>query len=154
MAAEKEKKKKIGRPVKWTEKELEKLGKELIECVKEDGVWHISEFSERHEKSKCWLNELEGRSKIFSKYVTRAREILGRKMFEYGMEKNPNAWMLKTWMPRFLGEREYHLDDVKEETLIKAEAARDAMTKDPDHPFWKEFTKYIGEQQNGKSSSE
>jgi len=151
-------KKKMGRPkgtrtpVKYTPAVIEKLGKELVSCVEEDGVWHLSEFSERHEKVDSWIYDLAERYPHFHEYLTRARRILGRKMFEYGMEKNPNSWMLKTWMPRFLNERTYHLEDLKEETTIKAEATRDAITKDPDHPFWGMLGKFMEDSENEKTS--
>lgn len=143
-------KKRVGRPTKYTEPVLQKLGKELIDCVSEDGVWHLSEFAERHERVDSWIFDLSTKYPVFNEYLTRARRILGRKMFAYGMEKNPNCWMLKTWMPRFLGERNYYLDDVREETRIKAEAVRDAIAKDPDHPFWSTFEKYMEDTNSGK----
>jgi hypothetical protein len=138
-------------PKVYTPEVIEKLGKELIACVEEDGVWHLSEFSERHKKVDSWIYDLGDRYSNFHEYLTRARRILGRKMFEYGMEKNPNSWMLKTWMPRFLNERTYHLDDLKEETTIKAEATRDAITKDPDHPFWSMLGKYMEDENDKKT---
>jgi len=138
-------------PTVYTEEKLHKLGESLIKFVKEDGVWHLSQFSERHKRVDSWIYDLGTKYNIFNEYLTRARRIIGRKMFQYGMEKNPNSWMLKTWMPRFLNERSYHLEDIREETTIKAEATRDAIANDPDHPFWKSFEKYM-EDTGGKAS--
>jgi len=135
---------KAGRPTEWTDEKLHELGEELVSCVKEDEVWHLSEFAERHEKSAQWINELDGRSKIFSEYVTRARQILGRKLFREGIKGSPSAIQLKHWMPRWLEERHFYFEDVRDEAATKAEATRDAMTNDPDHPFWREFMNYMG----------
>jgi len=134
-----------GRPLKYSDAEIEKLGKELITTVKQDGVWHITEFSELHEKTEFWLYSLRDNYPVFAQYLTRAHRILGRKMYEYGMEKNPNAWMLKTFMPRLLNARKEVHEELRDEVTIKAEATRDAIAKDPDHPFWKTFEQYMKE---------
>lgn len=137
---------KAGRPREWTDEKLHELGKELIACVNEEDVWHLSEFAERHQKASCWLHELENREPIFSKYVTRARQILGRKIFKEGIIGKPSGYQLKHWMPRWLNERHYYFEDVREEAAAKAEAAKEAMTNDPEHPYWDRFMQFIGEE--------
>ena len=126
-------KRKVGRPKgakspsKWNEVALHKLGKEIIKMAKEDGVWHITEFAERHEHTDKWMYAIADKYDIFEQYLTRARRILGRKMFKYGMEKNPNVWMLKTFMPRFLGEQEEVNFALATERLIEAQAKIKAL---------------------------
>jgi len=134
------------KPTVYTEEKLHQLGKDLVKCMEEDGVWHLSEFSERHKRVDSWIYDLGTDYKIFAEYLTRARRILGRKMFEYGMEKNPNSWMLKTFMPRLLNARKEVHEELRDEVTIKAEATRDAIAKDPDHPFWKTLEQYMGDE--------
>jgi len=111
----------------WTDETLAELGEELIEYMSQDGVWHISEFTDYKKKDLTWIYELARRYRRFTPYLTKTQRLIGRKMFKYGMEKNPNAWMLKTFMPRFLGVRDIVYEELEKEETIKAKAKISAL---------------------------
>jgi len=119
-----------GRPRTWTDEELHKLGKELIKFMEQDGVWHFTEFTDKLGKNHNYLHDLANQyPEVFSDYLTRVRYILGRKMFKYGMEKNPNSWMIKTFMPRFLGLEKEALKAVEKEEEAKEIGRQRAQEK-------------------------
>jgi len=118
----------------WTDDKLHELGKELIACVSEPGVWHLSEFSERHERSDSWFHGLvEDYPAILSEYHKRALRILGRKMYKQSMEKSPDKWVIKTFMPRVLGVQKEVNESLETEELIKAQAKIKALKKELKH---------------------
>jgi hypothetical protein len=118
----------------WTDDKLNKLGKELIACMSEPGVWHISEFSERYERADSWLYDLFKRyPEVMAEYHQRAKRILGRKMHKQALEKNPDKWLIKTFMPRMLGVQKEANEHLANEELIKAEAKIKALKKELQH---------------------
>ena len=128
-------KKKLGRPLKWTDKALHKIGQELVDYVSNEkgkyGNWTLVGFAALKNYSDSWMTEMD-KYPVFSGYLTRARRILGARMMQYGMEKNPNVWMLKTIMPRFLGIKKQIKEDFEEEELIKAKAKIIALKEEKD----------------------
>lgn len=136
--------KKDGRPIEWTEEKLHKLGEELIEHVKQPGVYHLSSFCAEKMRRMEWLYDMKQRYPIFSEYFSCAKQILGNKMMRLSMEASPNNWVLKTYMPRYLEEQHYIYEDIKNEMVAKLEAAKEAGELEPDHPFWDKLMDYVG----------
>jgi len=111
-----------GAPRKWTDAKLTELGEALIKFMKKKENWHISAFCIEygiHEKN---LYDLASRYPLLYRYLDDARKIVGHRMYQYGMEKNPNQWMMKTFMPRFLGVEDIVEKSLEKEEFIKAEA--------------------------------
>jgi len=98
--------------------------------VETQGVWHISEFSEMQKKCPSWIYNLAEDYPSFGEYIKRANKILGRKMFKASMEKNPNQWVIKTFMPKLLGERETVKEAIHDEELTKATAKIKALQQE------------------------
>lgn len=133
----------LGRPKEWTDEELHKLGKELVEHMKLPGVYHLSSFCAEKMKSQHWLYDM-AKYPIFSDYFACAKKILGNKMMRLSMEANPNNWVLKTYMPRYLDEQDFIYEDMKREMMVKLEAAKESGELEPDHPFWEKLMEYVG----------
>lgn len=113
--------------VPYTEKELIKLGKELIACVEEDNVWHVCVFAHRKEKADSWINELARDHKIFNKYFQRARKILGHKILNQAMTAKPDNWMVKLLFKRLMNTEYEPIEKwVKDDLLDEAKAKADA----------------------------
>lgn len=126
-----------GRPKKYSDADIEKLGKELLDCMNTDGVYHLTEFSEWKEMSPMWTYELAKDYPKFGVYLTRARKILGRKMLKMSMEENPDRWVIKTFLKRYISNevedvQQWVKDDIAEEAKAKAEAAKAANLNDID----------------------
>ena len=118
----------------WDKEDLIFLGEELVKCVSEAGVWHISEFSERNDRSCSWLYTIRNNHPtVFGPYFQRAKEILGRKMLKQSLEKSPNQWVVKVLMPRLLGIRDEIAEELEREELIKAQAKIKALKKELTH---------------------
>jgi len=136
----------LGRPIEWTEEKLHELGKELMDHVNEDGVYHLSSFCVKKMKTSSWMTDMT-EYPIFSLYHSLAKKILGNKLFRLSMEANPNNWVLKTYMPRYLSEESLAYEDIQRETMAKLQAAKDSGVLEPDHPFWDKLMDYMGDPQ-------
>lgn len=95
--------KKNGRPVEWTDEKLLKLGKELLEYVKNPKVWHISSF-EVIEKGfhPGWLKMIASRHPSFRAILDSAQSILGNRILESAMRGEGNQWVITTLTPHYL----------------------------------------------------
>lgn len=145
--------KKIKRQKKYTANELEELGKEFCEFCKKDHVFHIVQWTREQNETSEWWRSLRVSYPILKQYHDRAKEILGGKIVQLAFE-NGNPWSIQKFIPMYLEDVKEHLrDDMRAEATIKAEAVREAMTKDPDHPFWDSFEKFI-EKKNERSSKQ
>jgi hypothetical protein len=140
-----------GRPITWTDEAIIELGEEMLQFLSQPGVWHICEFSSHKKKVRAWLYEVAREKPMFSEYLTRAQQLLGYKLFKQAMEKNPSQYIIQRWMPAWLEDRDMVLTQIREEATIKAEAAKEAMSKDPTHPYWDLFAAHMAEM-NAKSS--
>lgn len=122
---------------KYTEEDLHRLGKHLIEVVSEEDVYHISEFAERYEKVDSWLYDLKDDHPIFTQYYERAKKILGRKLQALSLKKGFSNFTYKAFLPKMLGcqeeiEQAYFTEAYqksKAEAIAKLEAIRE-MQKD------------------------
>lgn len=143
---------KKGARVKWTEKELHKLGNNLIEHCQLEDVFHITDWTGKvQNKSQQWWYKLIKAYPMLVEYHERAKEILGNKIVSQAF-KSGNTWAVKTFVPKYLSDVKKHLrEELAEECRIKAEATRDAIAKDPDHPFWGMLDKYIEEGESEKT---
>ena len=130
------------RPI-WTDETCTTLGEEMIEFVSRPGVWHLCEFTAFKKKTQHWLNAIAASNEVFSEYLVRAREILGHKLFKQAVEKNCSTFVVTRWMPVWLSDRKMILEQMKEEATVKAEAMKEVMLEEPNHPFWKTFTDFI-----------
>lgn len=115
------------KPHKYTEEDLHRLGKELIEVCKEEDVFHLSEFAERHEKLDTWLYSLKDVNPTFNEYYQRAKRILGRKMQNMSLKKGFSNITYKAFLPKLLGCQEEFNEGYFNESYQKAKA--DALAK-------------------------
>lgn len=136
-----------GRPTKWTASKLKKLGEDLCEFVKADGVWHISKFEEaRGLYPKCLYNLASYHPDEFAHYLGRANRIIGNKMLEKAMDRGGDRWIIKTFLPRMLDFRHWIKEDLHDEAMAKAEATKAVNSQDPTHPFVEKLIRYMDEQ--------
>ena len=128
---------------KYTEKELIKLGESLLTCCEKPHVFHIVQWTREQKKCASWWLDLRSRHPILLGYHNRAREILGGKIVQLAFESG-NTWAIQTFIPKYLDDVwDFMKEKIKVEALAKAEAAKEAMQKDPDHPYWEAFAKYM-----------
>lgn len=118
-----------GRPKMYSEEDIERMGRELIKCMQEKEVWQLTEFSERKDKCPSWVYELGRQYPSFSEYLTRAKKIIGRKLFLRAVEGGPDRWLLKTWLKRYLHTDDepcidWVKEDIRDEAIAKAEATK------------------------------
>jgi hypothetical protein len=134
---------KRGAPLKWTPEALENLKKELMEFVERPDVWHLSAFCLHKKMSQNFLNNIEAYHPEFSEVIEAAHRVLGNRMLRHCMETKQSSKAIDLCMIHYLGERRRVLKEKKEDATVTAEAAREVMMKDPDHPFWAQFTQFI-----------
>ena len=120
-----------GRPKKYSDKDIEKMGKELLACMESPGVYYLTAYSEQKEKSPNWVYEIARDYPVFGVYLARARGILGRKILTKAIEANPSMYVQKTIMKRFLDNPyepviQWTKEDIEMEALAKAKAAKEA----------------------------
>lgn len=144
---EKKAKKVIQRKSNYTEKELHELGQSLVDHCKKEDVYHITDWtSQVQNKTYQWWYDLKKTQPILVEYHERAKQILGNKILANGA-KSGNMWVVKTFIPKYLDDvRQFCREEMREEYKIKAEVAKEAMTKDPDHPFWNAFNEFMQKQ--------
>lgn len=116
----------VGRPKLYSEEELKKIGKDLINWCRQDGNWHISGFEDDYDLSTEFCYEMSRyRPEEFSRTFKRAKAIIGRKMMALAMEKNgPSPWMQATLLPLYLEDIDTHLDSKRQKELIMIEKAK------------------------------
>lgn len=125
----------MARPQEYTEDVIIALGEELINCANSKGVYHITEFSEIKKKCPTWVYEVAREYPVFSEYLKRARNILGRKIMRMAIEESPSLYMQKTFIKRYLNNEfepieQWVKEDVQADAQIKAEAVKAANISD------------------------
>lgn len=114
--------------VAYTQEDLEKLGRELIQFMNQEDTWTVQAFSEYKDKSHNWVYEIARDHPLFMGYLNRARKILASKMMKQAMTSRPDPYMLKLHYKRFAhSEFEPVKDWVKEDLDQEAKAKAEAM---------------------------
>lgn len=132
-----------GRKHALSEEECHELGRLFVECMKREGVYHISHFCIDLGVGFNFLLKLIEQYPLLSDYYEEAKVIIGNKMMKLSMEKHPSQWIIKTYMPRMLGERDQWIEDVKDEAKAKAEAVAEVASKYPEHPLWSKLEELV-----------
>jgi hypothetical protein len=143
----------------YTEEDIEKIGKELIDYIENHtNLWHLSSFTETKKQTPSWLYSIARRHPQLRAYIERAKKIIGNRMLQAAFEKSTNSWIIKTFVPRYLREsdedkeecvKEWVREDIMLEARAKAEAAKEAMIKEPEHPYWAALIDYMKAQSEG-----
>jgi len=110
------KKKEAKKRYVYDEKTLNKLGKELVDFVQGENIYHLCEWTESKGQSYSWWKELHKKYGILLAYHKRAKEILGNKILKNAFECN-NAWAFQTFIPKYLGDVSDHLKSQEEDKL-------------------------------------
>lgn len=101
---------------KYTEKQLIKLGEELVAYVSLPDVYHLVEWTESKGKCFGWWQKLKQKHKVLVPYHERAKQILGNKILKNAFQCN-NSWAIQTFIPKYLGDVKDHLKEQEEEKL-------------------------------------
>lgn len=115
------------RPIEWTEERLHKLGKELLKCMKQDDVYHISSFFIESEVKQQNYYSLVEKYPLLAEYHKKAMDILAKKLMYYAMNKTPSHWLIKTYLPRYLNDRDQLEAENYRDELLKAKAKLEAI---------------------------
>lgn len=111
----------------WTGDKIEKLGKELVSYVSKDGIYHICSFlAHKHMLAQTYYDMVK-RYPLLAEYHGVAMEILAHKLIKASMEKSPNQWVIKTYLPRYMNDRKQLEDESYRDELIKAKAKLEAI---------------------------
>ena len=130
----------------YTKKELKALGQSLIDHCARPDVFHLVQWTRHQKKCYDWWMQLTKKHPILLEYHKRAKEILGGKIVQLAFE-NGDTWAIRTFIPKYLKDvDEYIHNTLRKQLTIKAEVAKEAMIKDPEHPFWLSFEEFMRKQ--------
>jgi len=119
--------KQIGRPPKYTDEDLETIGKELIEWCKIDGHWHVGKFEVENNLATDFCKKMAIRRKeSFGNAYTEAKKILGHKMITQAMTKGGNEWLIRTLTPMYLRDIDEYIENKDEKRIQMQERAKRA----------------------------
>lgn len=121
----------MGRLHKYSDEEIIEMGEEFIKLVKSDDIFHVTEFSELHEKCPSWVYQIAQNYPVFNEYLTRARNILGTKLLKLSIKESPSLYIQKTFIKRYLKNpyedmEQWVKDDIQMEAQAKADAIKNA----------------------------
>ncbi len=106
----------------YTEKDLHKIGKEFVEHCKKEDVWHVSSYATSKMKTYKWWEYMMNKHPIIKEYHEIGCYILGQRHYQAAMTDKPMPWVIKTFMPRLLKERESIRKQEEEDEYSKAKA--------------------------------
>lgn len=142
----------IGRHKKYSSKDIENLGEDLIEYCKKDHVFHLVQWTRKQNKCYDWWLSLQKNYPDLVVYHKRAKEILGGKIIQLAFESG-NKWAIQTFIPMYVSDVwEFMKEKIKVEASARAEATKEALMKNPDHPFWDELQRYMDQSKDQTST--
>lgn len=133
---------KVKGPEIWTEEKIRELGDDLLEFVAKPEVIHFCEWAESRKRLDTYFHRLGDKYELWAEYMERARRILASKLLKKAAE-NKGIWVANRYVADWMGERKTDMDKLREETRIKAEATKEAINSDPNHPFWGQLQPYM-----------
>jgi hypothetical protein len=134
---------------KYTDEDIEELGKQLIHFAEFDRAIHFIQFTKRFLKSKCWLNDMSDAYPRFAEYYQIARELMTSKISNlcfYDKESGVNASFGQNNLYRYD-------DDLNDNIEWKASLAKES-SKSEQQPIHIHFPNAPTATPEGKTPSE
>lgn len=91
----------IGRPRKRSEKNMENLGKKLLEYAKQEDAITLGGFCQVVDTDLFEINEIEIRSESFRQFKKQAMALIGQRREELALRGKLDAGIVKKTMPLF-----------------------------------------------------
>lgn len=115
---------------KYSEEDIHEMGKDLVATIDSDECWHLVYWPVViKDKTDTWMYNLAVDYPLFGEYLDKARRKLGCKYAKQGMTDRANPWMLRRYMPKWLGDQQWVREEMAKDTEAEAEAKAKAVGK-------------------------